>query len=821
LCCILPAAVTAAGYNNGTDAVRVAVHSNFPPYYSLDENGKPTGFGVDLFTEIAERADLKTTYQVYNTWVDIFEAVKLGRSDVIPYVAVGNNPQAFIDFSRPIKTSDMRIFVKKETKGIYSLIDLADKLVGISETSPIQQLLEDKKVPYETFISIKDAFRALLDGRIDGVVCQEEVAWGLARDMQIGDRIKSVGVSLLLVKNSIGIAKDNVELFKKVDEILDGLLGSDKFSEISDRWQSDPFAHWSTRKMVSALTRIVLAFVVIVVFIMFASLLWRHMSLKGLYGKLKISMREREGKEKELREKSRALVKSEEWYRVIVEDIPALICRFLPGGQLTFVNNGFCKYINKKESELIGHDFFSFFLEEEREKVRRHFSGLSIDQPTATFEFESSGPDGRKRWQEWTGHALFDSYGKQLEYQAIGRDITERIKADQKRVRLEKQLQQAQKMQAIGTLAGGIAHDFNNILGTIIGSAEMAGEDIDRSLPVAADIDRIIRAGKRARDLVRQILTFSRPSDQEHYPLDLVVNIKEVLKLLKASLPSTIEVRTNLLPGPVNVLSTPVEVQQIMTNLCNNAAQAMQTDGGVLEINLDRQTLTESESMSGMKIGPGDYLKLSVSDTGKGIEPEDLGRIFEPFFTTNETGEGIGLGLSIVHGLVSNMHGAISVASKSGKGTLFTIYLPEQRDDINLETEGEVGLERGDETILLVDDEQDLLDTYKRSLGRLGYNVTAVDNSMEALELFRSSPSSFDLVFSDLTMPVMTGMRLAQEILRIRPDVPFIIWTGREEHINSEEVLAIGIKEIMIKPIDRFKLAKTIRKVLSENRSNG
>jgi PAS domain S-box-containing protein len=397
-------------------------------------------------------------------------------------------------------------------------------------------------------------------------------------------------------------------------------------------------------------------------------------------------------------------------------------------------------------------------------------------------------------------------------------DITDRKLAEEEKKKLEAQLQQAQKMESIGTLAGGIAHDFNNILSPIILYAEMVLEDISEDSPLRFSIEEIYRASLRAKDLVKQILTFSHQAEQEKIPLKISPIVKEALKLLRASLPSTIEIRQNIEVKDSVVLADPTQIHQILMNLCTNAAHSMRDRGGVLEVSLVDVVLHSDDIDHPGDLDPGQYTKLTVSDTGHGIEPAIMERIFDPYFTTQEKGKGTGLGLSVVHGIVNTHGGHISVYSEPGKGARFDVFLPLfDSADIKAEIISLDKLAAGDEHILLVDDEKVVVDVVQQMLERLGYQVTVRTSSIEALEVFRASKDKFDLVITDLTMPNMTGDKLAGELMNIRPDIPIIICTGFSEKMSKERAEALGIKGLLMKPIVKSDLAKTVRELIDKS----
>jgi nitrogen-specific signal transduction histidine kinase len=379
--------------------------------------------------------------------------------------------------------------------------------------------------------------------------------------------------------------------------------------------------------------------------------------------------------------------------------------------------------------------------------------------------------------------------------------------------RLEVQLRQAQKMEAIGTLAGGIAHDFNNILSSVIGYTELAIDDVKRESLLHSHLQEVLNAGLRAKDLVKQILTFSRQTDQETKPIQIKPIAKEVLKLIRASLPTTIEIKQNL-ESDATVLADPTQIHQVLMNLCTNADHAMCKKGGLLDVSLVDVELGPDYADQHPDLKPGPYLKVTVNDTGHGIPSNVLDRIFNPFFTTKEKGEGTGMGLSVVHGIVKSHGGAITVYSEPEKGSVFNVFLPAIEKQIELGKRMKKPVPKGTERILFIDDELSLVDMGKKLLESLGYDVVTRTSSIEALELFKARSDHFDLVITDMTMPNMTGENLAKEFIQIEPDIPVILCTGFSAGINEDKARTMGIQALVYKPILKRDLAETIREVL-------
>jgi PAS domain S-box-containing protein len=384
------------------------------------------------------------------------------------------------------------------------------------------------------------------------------------------------------------------------------------------------------------------------------------------------------------------------------------------------------------------------------------------------------------------------------------------------RKNMEKRLQQSQKMEAIGTLAGGIAHDFNNILFPIVGYTEMMLDDLPEDSPFRNNVKEIFQGTMRAGDLVKQILAFSRQSDQNPKPLKVQPIVREVLKLIRSSLPTTIEIKQHISNKCGLVTADATQIHQVAMNLMTNAFHAMEDEGGELEVTLKEVELG-IDDLTDPSMTPGAYVCLTVADTGPGIDQSVISRIFEPYYTTKGEGKGTGLGLAVVHGIVKNYEGDIRVYSEPGMGTAFHVYLPVIKSRVETEEANAVAqVPGGTERILLVDDEDPIVRMEKQMLERLGYNVTIRTSSIEALEAFRSAPDKFDLVITDMTMPNMTGVQLSQKLLEIRPDIPIIICTGFSTGIDEAKATAAGIRGFVMKPVVKSEVAKKIREVLDQ-----
>lgn len=513
-----------------------------------------------------------------------------------------------------------------------------------------------------------------------------------------------------------------------------------------------------------------------------------------------VDITERKHSEKELKE-------SEERFKKLSESTFEGIM-IHEGGKIIDANSTFAEMFGYELSELIGTDVMKLTSPELQEKARNNLKKES-EQP-----YESVGlrKNGSTFMMEINARMHYDE-GRRVRVTAC-RDITEQKKAEEEKKKLEAQLQQAYKMEALGTLAGGIAHDFNNILSPIMLHSEMSMMELSPDSPVQHNLKEIFRAGERARDMVRQILAFGRQKEPERIVIKMGSILKELIKLLRSSIPSTIDIQYNIEAGVDTIFADPTQIHQVILNLCTNASHAMREKGGVLEIGLDDLHLDSEAARKFTGLNPGSYLRLTIRDTGEGIEPEILDRIFDPYFTTKGPGEGTGMGLAVAHGIVMSHGGDIHCESNPGEGTTFRVLFSKYEGEVLEDSESIVPLPRGTERILFVDDEKGTVDAIQPMLTNLGYKVTARTSSVEALEAFRNNPEGFDLVITDMTMPNMTGKELAKELMTIRSDIPIILCTGFSEQIDENKAKEMGINAFVMKPIVMKEIANTIREVL-------
>jgi PAS domain S-box-containing protein len=523
---------------------------------------------------------------------------------------------------------------------------------------------------------------------------------------------------------------------------------------------------------------------------------------------------ERELREARIREERRraehALKESEQRYRLLVENSNDLVTELDLSDKIHYASPNHAALTGFSPPELAGRSFFDRTHSDDAPQLRAR---LQSREALGAYRYQRK--DGAWRWFESSGRA-FVTDAAQEHRVVVTRDITERIEAEATRKALEGQLRQAQKMEAMGMLAGGIAHDFNNILTGIIGNVELAGLDLPEEHPSRAFLADAFAASNRARDLVSRILLFSRRREQQRSVLSLGSVIKEALRLLRASLPATIEFHTEIDENGHRVLCDPTQIHQVLMNLATNAAHAMRERGGVLSVRMRPVTVEAALAAAHPQLASNAAVCLSIGDTGCGMDATTRQRIFEPFFTTKSAGEGTGLGLAVVHGIMESHDGAITVESEVGRGTVFHLYFPsvETGEDAVVDHPAMPPMGSG-QRILLIDDESTVSEIGERMLRKLGYVPLAVTSGGEALKLFEQAPQTFDAVITDLTMPEITGVEIATRVLSLRPEIPVILSTGFMHSLEIDRASSLGVKHFIEKPFTLRSLGENLSAALT------
>jgi len=520
---------------------------------------------------------------------------------------------------------------------------------------------------------------------------------------------------------------------------------------------------------------------------------------------------ERKRIEEALRNSEEQLIESNQILSTVLEHTHMSVALLDQQFNFILVNQAYADAGKQESSFFSGKNHFDLYPHEENQAIFQRVvdSGEPFLVTDKKYEYPDQPERGLTYW-DWSLAPVKDDTEKVTGLVLSLVEVTERKN-------LEAQLQQAQKMESIGTLAGGIAHDFNNILFPIVGHTEMLLEDLSEDSPLRDSLNEVYSAALRARDLVKQILTFSRQDSYEIKLMKIQPVLEEVLKLIRSTIPTSIEIKQYISNDCRIIKADPTQIHQVVMNLATNAYHAMEDTGGELKISLKEIELGVQEVIS-PDMEPGPYACLAISDTGIGMDKDLKEKIFDPFFSTKEQGKGTGMGLSVVHGIVKNAGGSIHVESEPGKGTEFRVYLPVVKSSsIQQETQIKESIQGGTERILLVDDEDAITFMEKQILERLGYSVVSCTSSVEALETFRVAPDKFDLVITDMAMPNMSGDQLASELIKIRLDIPVILCTGFSEIIPEEKAESMGIKGFLMKPIIMKDLSNMIREVLEDN----
>jgi PAS domain S-box-containing protein len=511
---------------------------------------------------------------------------------------------------------------------------------------------------------------------------------------------------------------------------------------------------------------------------------------------------------------------TEEKYRLLFENSVEGIYQASPEGRFIAANPSFLRFFGFNSLQ----ELFDHFKDIDKEQYLNPEDWITFRRIVETeglirnFETQLLRKDGTPIWVSLNSRAVRDQTGALLCFEGFMQNITERKRAEAEQEKLQAQLAQSRKMETIGTLAGGIAHDFNNILSGILGYAQLAEMNLGSPVKIRSHLSQIIKGAHRAADLTQQILIFSRQTEYEKQPLSLYLVLKEALKLLRSSIPSTIDI-TETIVSKSKIHADPTQMHQVIMNLCTNAYHAMGEMGGMLTVRLNEKPISGGRDVFEQEIKEGLYLELEVTDTGHGMDDEILQKAFDPYFTTKDIGKGTGFGLALVHAIIEEHGGHIKVQSRVGKGTGFYIYLPVIADpDANRQAgiKNEKMYKGGSERLMVVDDEEDIRTILQEFLTTIGYKVSIFENGASAFKAFQKNPDQFDLIVTDMTMPQMTGRELAKKIISIRKNFPVILCTGYSETVSEAHALEIGIRRYLTKPLSNDDLAVSIREILDE-----
>ncbi len=795
----------------GNQRIQVRI-TNFPPYIIPNQDGAPKGIAVDYLNLIAERTGINVNYYSSGkTFGDALEGLKKHQGpDLILTMMSTPERQKSINFTNDYFESPYMIFMRADNKKIVTKMDdLIGQKIGIAPKTVLHEMIL-RNYPDSNLILYKNdiqAIEAVSNEKVDAYIGNLTLASYHIINKGLYNLKLAAPSPFGFHVFSMGIRNDWPQLTSIIDKALVNITQDEKRA-IRNRYIQIQYDKSNTAEIIKWVVVVLcIASGIVILFIFWNRSLNKQVSLQTK--DLLKEVNERKKAEKELR------LSAERFERWKSSNFIGIIHSTAKGDIIDANNTTLAMLGYSKQDLTEGKLNWTQLTPPEFLHLDIKAMEEAGEKGTWTpFEKDFFHKDGH-RVPILIGGSIFKEAHD--EYIVFIIDLTDRKKIEEENKNLENRLGQAQKMEAIGTLAGGIAHDFNNILAAIIGYTEMARDDSPSGSTVLYDLDKVLKAADRAKSLVNQILTFSRQGDTECIPIQPSSIVHEAIKMLRPSLPVTIEINENI-DSEVGLISAdPTQIHQILMNLGTNAFHAMEDTGGKLDISLTEIDLCREDIASEPHIDSGTFIQLSVRDSGPGMTQEVKDKIFDPYFTTKGVGKGTGMGLSIVHGIIKNYGGFITLSSEPGKGTTFHVFLPVIREKMLSEKEIVELVPIGKERILFVDDEETLTDLGKHLLEKLGYHVTVRNSSIEALETFQNQPDLFDIVITDQTMPGMTGTDLARRMIQIRPDIPVVLCTGYSTVTSEEKAKSIGIKEFALKPLSKKNLAVLIRKVLDNS----
>lgn len=795
----------------------IAGFADRPPLEFINTQGQPDGILPDIWSLWSEKSGIPIRYQLFSP-ENARQRVLDGRFHILSAVSPPREDAGNLMYSSPYYQFEIRIFTLNSEHSIRTADDLSPLILGTVQNSPEEKYLKTR-MPFlglRLFPHTAQMVAALAAEEIRAAVGEtHEMLFFMGR-YAAGGKIRYLAEPLISMDICAAVTPANAKLVPLIDRGF-AEMGEENTEFITRRHSGISIGHripWHLFSIGVLLLILILAAL--------GFWIWNEQ----LRRKVDSATEDLREKQQQLLDSQAALRKSQNKYKQLYREThnerelyrsllsssaDAIIIKNL-AGEITYVNPAFSKLFGRSLEEM-REPSPPFIPEEETEEHEQMLQNIleknisyqgvhakCITKDNQTVEVSISASRYNDHEEKPAGILI------------ILRDMSETRK-------LETRLRHAQKMEAIGTLAGGIAHDFNNILSAIMGYTEIARRNVPASGKAADCMDKVLTAGSRAGELIRQILSFSRQEKGPLRPILLVPIIQEVLNLIRASLPATIRTEYDFEADLKYIRGDPVEIHQILMNLCSNARHAMREKGGVLRISVNTVNICPDSSDAYAVPHPGIYQQLRVSDTGHGIEGAILERIFDPYFTTKSKDEGSGIGLSVVHSIIERYKGSITVTSEPEKGTDFRILLPQTDSEPEEENEEKKDFrDTGTEHILFVDDEQFLTDIGKEILSGMGYRVTAVNDSREALEIFSRSPDHFDIIVTDMTMPEITGIQLAKAVFCIRPGIPLILCTGYSESATAPMAEETGIQDFFIKPINYFDLARAVRRLCDKSR---
>lgn len=776
--------------------LQVVVPRDFPPHYMVDDNGHPVGFAIDIMNEIAKAASLKLTYQIKDTWTDVYKTIDSGKADIIPNLGISKKRLKKYDFSVPVEVSHISIFVRKSNTHIKNKNDLINHQIGVVKGNIAVAYFEKQKDIHPIIYShAQNALFGLLSGEVNAIVYPQQVMRDIARAISIEDRILSVGEPVLEVKRAIAMRKNNSALATRLKYGITQLKQSPKYNEIYIKWYGKQTPFWS-------ITRISWVVSALLLIIIITLLIMRYRSIMRMNSELQASIKDRVQAENNLLERKEEI-------KNLIESLPLGLALCRMDGSLVEINQAYADIIGRNIDEVLPLSYWDITPEKYSKQESEQLELLKSTGQYGPYTKEYIHKNGQLVPVQLIGRLI--QRGDENFIWSVIEDISTRVQT-------ESMLRRTQKMDAIGQLTGGIAHDFNNLLGIILGNIDLLKLQIDDKEKTLIRIEEINKAGNRAAVLTKQLLGFSRGHDGSTKAININKTIIDMNELISRSITPEIKVVNNLAE---DLWTTPInagDFEDSLLNLILNARDATEKHGKI-SIETRNSTLDTNYCNVNTGVKPGKYVELIVKDTGSGISLDDQEHMFEPFFTTKVVGKGTGLGLSMVFGFIVRSGGHIKCESQLNEGTSFHLYLPvsdtEQAEPVTNKKESEEQ-SRGSEKVLIVDDEAGLLNFSKSSLQMLGYNIMTADNGKQALDIL-SKDSTFDLLFSDVVMPEgLNGYELADKVSALYPKIKILLTSG---HVGNTEILENqkSLKDNLLnKPYSISELSKKVRKTLDQ-----
>lgn len=785
--------------------IRLAPDPEFKPIEFFDEDNQYKGIAADYATLVADKLGITFEIIQCSSWDEVLERAKRREVDILNTVVKSPQREKYLLFPEPYLKIPSVIIVRKTVNQELSLEMLQGMHVVMVSGYGYVDLIRNKypDIQIDLVTDLKAALRKVSFGIADAFVGDLATA-SFYIELEKITNLKIAGETEPPNISGFAVRSDWPELTTILEKGV-AQITEDERAKIYQTW----IHHGST----SGLSKEELRNVLLLVFaavstIVIGFLLWN----RTLNRKVQKRTEALENEIAERKQVEQAYLESEKRFRDLAENSTDWIWEFDENEIFTYAGPRIIDLLGYSPEEIVGSSAFDPMAGEEAQHVAEEFFRFKEKRESFSNLLNVNiHKAGHEVIIESSGVPIIDRDGRFKGYRGIDRDITARKK-------LEEELRQAHKMEAIGTMAGGIAHDFNNILVAIIGYAELAKMDSSESAEVTTHIDEVLKAGLRAKDLVKQILTFSRKSHGEKQLIAPHYVVQEALALLRASLPATIELVENIDKNCGLILANSTNIHQVVVNLCTNAQHAMKNEKGAITVTLQRVELTQADLSREGALPPGGYLELVVSDTGCGMSKDVMERVFEPYFTTRKGDKGSGMGLAVVHGIVKNCDGFVKVDSFPGRGTAFRVYFPAYHGVVPTEMldDDETTLSGGSERILLVDDEEMVVSLCTMILEREGYAVRTLNSSLKTLELFQENPHEFDLVITDQTMPDLSGVELVRKMREVRADIPVIVCSGYSASISEEKASALGIEKYMAKPLSRKALLLAVRDVLDQ-----